>query len=127
QQLAQVRKVPVYMMSSMALTLLSGIALYWRAAGSFGNGWAGSGTGITFGLGGVCAILAATIGLTMGMPTARRLGGLAASIAKSGAPPSAEQIAEMQRLQGRMSTAGTLGAVLLVLATAAMAVARYVG
>ncbi len=126
QQLGQVRKVPVYMMSSMALTLLSGIALYWRAAGGFGNGWAGSGPGITFGVGGVLAILAAALGLTMGMPTARRLGALAGSIAKSGAPPSAEQMAEMQRLQGRMSTVGALGAGLLVLATAAMAVARYV-
>ena len=126
QQLGQVRKVPLYMMSSMALTLLSGIDLYRRASGNFSNGWAGSGPGMTFGLGGIFAILAAIVGLTMGMPTARRLGALGASIAKSGGPPSAEQIAEMQRLQGRMTTAGALGAGLLVLATAAMAVARYV-
>jgi hypothetical protein len=113
-------------MSSMALTLLSGIALYWRASGGFSNAWPGSGPGITFGLGGVFALLAATLGLTVAMPAARRLGALGGAIAKAGAPPSAEQMAEMQRLQGRMSTAGALGAALLVLATAAMAVARYV-
>ena len=126
QQLAQVRKLPVYMMSSMALTLLSGIALYWSASGGFTNSWPGSGPGITFGVGGVFAILAATLGVTVGMPTAKRVGLLAGAIAKAGGPPSAEQAAEMQRLQGRMSKVSTLGAVLLLLATAAMAVARYV-
>ena len=126
QQLAQVRKVPLYMMTSMALTLLSGIALYWRAAAGFSNDWMASGPGITFGFGAVCAILAAALGVAVGMPTARRLGGLAASMAKAGSPPSPEQMAEMQRLQGRMSTTGALGAGLLVLSTAAMAVARYV-
>ena len=126
QHLAQVRKVPVYMMTSMALTLLSGLALYWRASGGFSNAWPGSGPGMTFGVGAVFAILAATLGLTVGMPTAKRLGALGGTIAKGGAPPSSEQMAEMQRLQGRMSAVSALGAVLLVLATAAMAVARYV-
>ena len=126
QQLAQVRKLPMYMMGSMAATLLSGIALYWLASGGFSNSWPASGPGTTFGLGAVFAILGATIGVAVSMPAARRLGVLGATIAKSGGPPSAEQVAELQRLQGRMATATQIVAILLVLATAAMAVARYV-
>ena len=126
QQLAQVRKLPAYMMGSMAATLLSGIALYWRASGGFSNSWPASGPGKTFGLGAVFAIVGATVGVVVSMPAARRLGALAATIAKTGAPPAPDQMAEMQRLQGRMATAAQIAAFLLVLATAAMAVARYV-
>jgi hypothetical protein len=126
QQLAQVRKLPIYMMSAMALTLLSGITLYWRASGGFTNTWPSSGAGITYGIGGVLALLGATIGVTVSMPSARRLGVIAATAAKSGGPPSSDQMAEIQRLQGRMTTASQYVAVLLMLATAAMAVARYV-
>ena len=126
QQLAQVRKLPRYLMTAMALTILSGFAMYWRASDGFSNGWAGSGSGMTFGIGGVLAILAASIGFSIGMPAAKRLGALAGTVAKSGGPPSADQAAEMQRLQGQMAKATALGSVLLVLATAAMAVARYV-
>lgn len=125
QQLAQVRKLPVYLMTAMALTLLSGITLYGIASSWFSNGWVHSGPGMTFGIGGIIAILGATIGTTISMPSARRLGALAGSIAKGGGPPSPEQAAEMQRLQKRMSTATSYAASLLVLATAAMAVARY--
>ena len=72
------------------------------------------------------AIVGATVGVVVSMPAARRLGALAATIAKAGGPPAPDQRAEMQRLQGRMATAAQIVAFLLVLATAAMAVARYV-
>ena len=126
QQLAQVRKLPRYLMTAMALTILSGFAMYWRASGGFTNTWAASGPGKTFGLGAVLALLAASIGFSIGMPAAKRLGEISGTVAKSGGPPSPEQTAEMQRLQKRMATGTSLGSILLVLATAAMAVARYV-
>ena len=126
QQLAQVRKLPRYLMTAMALTILSGFAMYWRASGGFTNGWVSSGPGMTFGIGGVLAILAASIGFSIGMPAAKQLGAIAGAVAKSGGPPSPDQAAEMQRLQGRMAKATALGSILLVFATAAMAVARYV-
>ena len=83
-------------------------------------------TGRVYGAGGVFAILAILIGVTVNMPTAKRLGALMASIQASGGPPSPEQQGVLQALQARLGTAVRVVAALLVLATAAMAVARYV-
>ena len=85
-----------------------------------------SGTGATFGIGAVFALVAMIVGMAVASPTAKRAAALAGTIHGAGRPPSPEQMAEMQRLQARMGKASALGAVLLVLATAAMAVARYI-
>jgi hypothetical protein len=66
------------------------------------------------------------MGVTINMPTAKRLGDLMTSIQASGSPPSPEQRARVQVLQARLGKAVRAVAALLVLATAAMAVARYV-
>ena len=50
---------------------------------------------------------------------------LVETVRTSGGPPSAEQAAEMQRLQGRLAGAMKVAAVLVVAAAALMAVARY--
>jgi hypothetical protein len=52
---------------------------------------------------------------------------LAKEMQAAGGPPKPEQLAEMQKLQARMGKAGVWGAILLVISTAAMAIARYVG
>jgi hypothetical protein len=70
--------------------------------------------------------LAAILGVVVNFPTARRLTALAARVQGSGRPPAPEETAEMRRLQARLGRATTVAAVLLVLATLAMAVARYV-
>ena len=126
QQLAQVRKLPMYLMTAMFLTLLSGIGLYSKASGGFSNAWMQSGPGMTFGLGGALALIASIVGLVVVMPTTKRAGALAAAIQTGGKPPSPEQVAEMQRLQARAGRGSALGAALLVLATTAMAVGRYI-
>jgi hypothetical protein len=47
-------------------------------------------------------------------------------MAAAGRPPTSDELATMQSLQRRMATAAALVAVLVLLATVAMAVARYV-
>lgn len=126
QQLAQVRKLPVYMMALAILTVLSGIGLYWRDSGGFKGPWMHSGSGVVFGFGGLLAILVVVLGMAVVNPSAKRMGEMAASMRGSGGPPAPEQIAEMQALQVRMARFTGLVAVLLLIATGAMAVARYV-
>ena len=126
QQLAQVRKLPLYMMALAILTVLSGIGLYWRDSGGFKGPWMQSGSGAVFGFGGLVAILVVVIGMTIVSPTTKRMGELAAAMRGSGGPPSQEQIAEMQTIQARMTRFTRMVAVLLLVAVAAMAVARYV-
>lgn len=126
RHIAQVRKLPVFILSAGILTVISGVGLYSISSGGFTNSWMRSGAGITFGIGGLLGILAMLIGIFFAMPMARRAAALAAAMGASGGKPSADQAAEMQRLQGRMAKASALGAVLIVGATSAMAIARYI-
>ena len=127
QQLAQVRRLPIWMMAGSILTLLSGIGLYWHdSAGFSSTTWLASGTGRMFGLGGVLAIAGSVLGMSISSPAGRRLGMLMAKIQAAGRPPSAEEAATIQQLQGRLTWTSQVLAVVLALATAAMAVARYV-
>lgn len=121
----RVLKLPNALLGAAIMNILSGLLLYWRDSGGFQGDWMRTGTGMTFGTGGLLAILALVIGVTVNRPTAERMGALGASMAKGG-PPSPEQAAEMQRLMNRLGTALRVISVLLVLATAAMALARYI-
>lgn len=125
QQIGQVRRVPLYIMGAMILTILSGIALYWRDSNGFNGAWMRSGTGTVFAAGGVLGIVVAALGMAVITPAAKRMGELAGSM-HGGGPPSPDQKAEMESLQRRMTTTTKIASVLLLLATAAMAVARYV-
>jgi uncharacterized membrane protein len=126
QQLVAARRLPIWLMTAAILTVVSGIGLYWVDSAGFRSAWLGSGPGRTFGLGGTFAILAALLGMVVNSPTARRLTALAARVQGSGRPPVPEEAAEMKRLQARLARATMVAAGLLVLATLAMAVARYV-
>lgn len=123
--LTNTRKLPVCMMVVPILTILSGLALYWSDSAGFSSAWMHSGPGRTFGLGGGLALIAAIGGMAVNAPAGRRLGAIGAQIKAQGGPPTAEQQAEMQRLQQRMTTTLRTAAVLLLIATLAMAVARY--
>lgn len=124
--MVQVRRLPLVMMAVAILTVLSGLALYWRDSAGFHGAWMQTGTGIVFSLGALLGLPSVAVGMAVNSPVSRRLGVLAAAAQAKGGPPSAEEAAEMQRLQTRLASASNLVAVLLVLATAAMAVARYV-
>jgi uncharacterized membrane protein len=122
----QQRKFSVVIMAAAFLTILSGLGLYWNDSAGFTSAWLGSGPGRTFGLGAVLAIVTLILGMSVNAPAAAKLGKIGAAVKAAGGPPSAEQAAEMQRLQARLGMAAVVAATLLVLATAAMAVARYV-
>jgi uncharacterized membrane protein len=126
EHLVQVRRLPVRLMIAMALVILSGIALYWKDSAGFQSAWMHSGPGIVFGLGAVLGIASGVVGMAISSPAGRRLTALTAAVKARGGPPIPEELAELQRLQTRMRGASRLVAGLLVLATAAMAVARYV-
>lgn len=125
-QLAQVQRLPLYLMGAFAITLISGLLLYWGDARTGGSAWLGSGPAQMFGLGGVLALAGGIVGMAVSSPAARKLGALGAAMAAAGRPPTPEELATMQQLQRRMATASVLVAILLVLATVCMAVARYV-
>ncbi|HEU5219312.1 MAG TPA: hypothetical protein VFU23_11665 [Gemmatimonadales bacterium] len=124
--LTRVLKMPQTLLGAAGVSVLSGLGLYWNDSLGFTGAWLGSPTGMVFGTGGLLAILAVVIGAVVNSPTAKRLGALGAELQARGGPPTPEQAALMQQLQRRLGLALRLVATLLVLATAAMAVARYV-
>ena len=124
--LNRVGRLSQTLLGAGVVTVLAGFTLYWRDAVGSGAAWMASSTARVFGAGGVLAVIAILIGVTINIPTAKRLGTLMASIQASGGPPSPEQRGLQQALQARLGTAARVVAALLVLATAAMAVARYV-
>ena len=104
----------------------SGILLYWRASLGFEIAWMLAPSGFTFTIGSLAGIITIDIGQLVNAPTAARMSALAQAMQSAGAPPKPAQIAEMQKLQMRLGQAGIAAAILLVISTAAMAIARYV-
>jgi hypothetical protein len=124
--LTQVRRLPAYLMAGVILTVLSGIALYWNDSMGFSGQWVSSGPGKTFAVGGAMGIIVAVLGMAVNAPTAKRMGALLAEVQALGGPPSAQQAAEIQRLQARLLAAMRAAAILILLAVTAMSLARYV-
>ena len=125
QELVQRRRLPVYMNAVAGLTMLSGLAMYGLLAAKTDGAWAGTLPGMAFGFGGVAAVLAAVIGGAVVGPAGRKLAALGERVQATGGPPSAEQAAQMQALQARMGRTMRVVVLLLLVAVAAMAIARY--
>ncbi len=120
------RRLPGQMVIAMVFTVVSGLGLYWHDQNVTDGAWARTRVGMTFSAGAAIALLAAILGVLVTRPTAYRLATLGESVAASAEPPTAELMAEMQRMRSRLRGAAGWGAALLVLATALMAAARYV-
>ena len=113
------RKLAVYLPIAAVLTTLAGLTLFWHNE-SISNGvWAQSSMGRGMSVGAAAAILAAIFGMGLSAPSAKKL---ARSAMPGAAPLSPQQIASLQR---RAAIGSVAAMILLVVATLAMAVARY--
>ncbi|HEU5260008.1 MAG TPA: hypothetical protein VFU41_01155 [Gemmatimonadales bacterium] len=108
-------------------TLLSGIWLYWRASFGFHPSYLTPRVGLAFALGGAAPLVAYGLGITVVRPAMLRATALAQALGSATTEQErAKRLAEIQRLRARGATAGRLVARLLIVAAAAMAIARYV-
>jgi uncharacterized membrane protein len=121
--MSQVRKMPRIIAVSAIVTIVAGIWLYWRDTGGFEPDIITTGPGIGFGIGGLAAIVAFIVGLTMVRPRVERMGALGGAMASG--PPTPEQGQEMGALQRSLRGISIFSEVLLVIAVVAMAVARF--
>jgi uncharacterized membrane protein len=113
------RKLAVYLPIAAMLTTLAGLTLFWRNESLSGGVWAQSSMGKGMSVGAAAAILAAIAGMAIAAPSAKKL-------ARS-AMPGAEPLTPEQRasLQKRAAVGSQAATILLIIATMAMAVARY--
>jgi hypothetical protein len=107
------------------LTLLSGSWLYWHASNGFESAYMGSGTGMAQGIGALSAIAAFVLGVFVMRASTLRAVALGAAAAQAAPAEKEAMMAQIQALRMRAGIAGRVVAVLLLIAAAAMAVARY--
>jgi hypothetical protein len=119
------RKVPIWINVAGGLTMLSGFVMYGGMAAATDGEWARSTPAMVYGLGAIFAIGAAIIAGSRAAPAGKRLGKIGQELSATGSPPNAQQLAEMGKLQDRIASGTRIGMVLLLLAAACMAIARY--
>lgn len=117
------RRMPQVMTISGLITLLTGARLYML---KFSMGWLATPEGVVLTLGALLALGGFVIGIASQRPTAAKLTALQQEVAASGVAPTAEQQAEIARLQGRMVRLGKvlgahLGVALVLMASMRLA------
>jgi uncharacterized membrane protein len=120
------RKFMIFLPVVAVFAMLSGLYLYWRVSSGFAPEYMRSGAGQTYGIGAALAILAFILGITITRPAMIKSTNLAQS-AMSAAPAERESMmAQAQALRARSASVGRLILALLVGATIAMSIGRYV-
>jgi hypothetical protein len=109
------------------LTMASGLRLLSLASAGFAGAYFGTPPGRTFGVSAIAAIVAFLLAVLVSRPGFVRVGRLGASLATAADETARQSItADMQRLTRRVTIANGFVVVLLILAAAGMAIARYV-
>lgn len=118
------RKFPVVMVVAATIVVLAGARLYMLR---FSTEWLATPQGLVLTLGAILAIGAYVLGVFIQRPLMGRAGVLAAQIAASGGPPTAQQASEMQALRLRLQKIARLTAFHLLGAALLMAANRLAG
>jgi uncharacterized membrane protein len=123
----QRRRVFTVQQIAAGLVLLSGLRLLMIDSAGFSGSYFATGTGRTFAIGGVFALIAAMFNFGVARPTMVRAVAVAAVLAASAdAAEKARLTQQLDRLRKRGATAGMLAVSFGLLAASGMAVARYV-
>jgi hypothetical protein len=124
QKLTKETRFPLAMALSGALTVLSGLAMYWLVSDGLSAAWISSSHGIAITVGGVAGICAAIAGGAMAGGASKRLGALMEECQTAGKPPTAEQQAEIERFKAKMRQGSVAGSIFILIALIGMAIAR---
>jgi uncharacterized membrane protein len=121
------RKVAKVITGLSIVTVLAGWVMWFRNLDQFGSlgDWLGTNFGLVLTIGGVIATVAAVEGSIGVGRNVERMVDLSDEIAASGGPPSPEQQSQIQRVGAEIEKFGKIDLVLLLLAVASMATARY--
>jgi uncharacterized membrane protein len=107
------------------LVMLSGLFMFYKLSGGFHHDFIETRPGHTYATGGLMAIVAFLLGLMVTRPAMMKSMKLAQSAATATGADRDRMLAESQSLRMRGAKAGRVVTVLLILATIAMAIARY--
>lgn len=110
---------------AMLLTVIPGFIMYGRLSAGFNHAWVTSRPGLALGAGAVAALLAVVIGIATNAPASARIARVRKGLEQQGSAATPAQATELAALQTRIERGTQLAAALLLVATGAMAVARY--
>jgi uncharacterized membrane protein len=127
QEFIEKRRYSIYMSLVSALTILSGVWLYWNSSGGLQFSWIKSGPGIGFTIGAVVSLLVFLMGMLMIKPRAERIGKLGREIGESGNPSNLDKVAEMQKLGKDLSRLERIDIIMLTIAMLTMVTGRFWG
>jgi uncharacterized membrane protein len=114
-------------LGAAVLTGLAGGLLFWRDSNGLDPGVVFAVSGVGFTIGGVAGLLALLLFLFVGYPNTRRLIAIGSRLEAEGRPPTADEQAHLVRSQAALRPIAVAVPVLLGVAAAAMATARYWG
>lgn len=106
-------------------TLVSGFWLYWIRSGGLKAAYVAAPAGIAFGAGGLIALVAFVLGMSVARPSMMRAAALMQSLQSLSPEERPQQMASIAELRARGARFGLVVAVLLLLAATCMAIARY--
>lgn len=118
------RKLMVALPIIAVLTILSGVRLMQIVSSGFAPGYFRTGSGHTYAISSVLAILALIIGITISRPAHLKAARLSQSVASDQTSKELIQ-AEIGTLLKRATMATNIVTILVILAAAGMAIARY--
>jgi uncharacterized membrane protein len=119
------RRLPIVMPLMGLIAIVSGLWMFQRDSGGNMGAFMATPVGKAFGWGGLSAILAFLVGVVAMRPLMMRMMKLGQSLASAPPQDRQAQAAELQRLRSRADVLAKVVTVLMLLALAAMAVARY--
>jgi putative copper export protein len=119
------RKAPIYFLAISTIAVIGGIGLYYHDAGGV-QLWT-SPSGVVFTIGAIAGLLAWIGGNVLIVPAVMKVQAIGGEMKAVGGPPPAELVGRMHAAQERLRWIGLVDMVLLFIAIAAMASARYFG
>ena len=125
RQLSATNHFTTVMTSAATLNIIAGLLLYWNISNGLSPEWIHSPYGMTVTIGGLLAIVAYILGITINRPGVNRITKIGNDIAAAGGKPTESQVAEMTSIRARIAVNTRNMAVLLAITVACMAAARY--
>jgi len=123
----QRRRMFIILPTVATLTILSGLRLLWIASAGFDSSYFATGTGRTFALSGLAAIVAYVLAYGVARPLAGRMGAIGATLNGVTEPSERDRLAaHLARLQRRATMATMMAVGFGIIAASGMAIARYV-
>lgn len=120
-----VRRYAQFMPLAALLTILSGVELLRRLTGGGPSAWMQTRAGTTFMVGGTAALITLIMGVTITLPTVKRMGALAIEMTSA---PESEQGrigGELAAVRAKLRMLTKTGTVLVCITVIAMAIGRY--